>query len=378
MAGRPMDVANDAVLSLEEQAAQWFARMANDMVSEEDVRAFRNWREASPSRAAEYHRLASAWECTNRHADAPRIVEMRLAALADGPTKPASRRWVGMAAAITLILSVTALLGLSVTGVFPWSASSEGGTQPQVAQANSPAGAQATLAADSVGANAGLAPFSSSYSTRIGEMAEFNLPDGSSIALNTGSKVEVSYTAGRRMLTLAKGEALFTVAKDASRPFIVNAGNSRVVALGTIFAVRRTGDVANVTLIEGRVRVDKTGSRKPGSQSAELTAGEQLTIGADLSFAISKTELASAASWRDGRLVFDNTPLRDVLDEFNRYSVEQHVLRDPALADYLVSGTFRIKSSEHFAATLEAGFPIIVRATDGGRLLEVTAAQEKR
>ncbi|MHA7818867.1 MAG: FecR family protein [Erythrobacter sp.] len=238
-----------------------------------------------------------------------------------------------------------------------------------------PAQASASVTDKQAASPANLA-FRSAYSTRIGEMAEFSLPDGSTIALNTASEVRVDFSANKRDLVLVRGEAVFTVAKDSDRPFTVAAGRNRVVALGTVFAVRKTGnEEAQVTLIEGRIRVDQ-GDRAEGSTSAQLVAGEQLRILPDRSFTISKAEMARATSWRDGRLVFDQTPLREVLEEFNRYTNEKHVLRDQRLGGLLVNGTFRIESSEHFAATLEAGFPVSVRARSGGTILEVSAAQE--
>ncbi|NVE96036.1 FecR family protein [Altererythrobacter lutimaris] len=367
--------ANEDTVTPQSEAADWFARMSNERVKEEDLHAFRQWRDASPANAFAYDRLAEIWDRAGDHSDAPSIMEMRLSALAEQPARQTGTRRAAVAAAIVLCVSFLSFLALSTAGFFPWDGGSSSETGEQFA-ANSVASDQA--APDRVESNPAPAQlaFSSSYSTRIGEMAEFDLPDGSSIALNTGSQVDVSYSAGRRMLALAKGEAVFTVAKDRARPFIVEAGNSRIVALGTVFAVRRAGDEADVTLIEGRVRVDKTNRSGADVKSAELSAGERLTVSPGREFAISKTSLANAASWRTGRLVFDNTPLSEVLDEFNRYSIEQHVLRDPELADFLVSGTFRIKSSEHFAATLEAGFPIVVRARDEGRTLEVISAQE--
>jgi len=206
-------------------------------------------------------------------------------------------------------------------------------------------------------------------------MARFELPDGSFIELNTASQVEVDYSAGERNLRLLRGEAVFTVAKDADRPFVVTAGKSRVVALGTVFSVRKSDVDARVVLFEGSVRVDKENGAG-GAKSARLAPGDEVTIKPNRPFSITKAQLSPAASWRDGRLVFEQTPLRDVLAEFNRYSVQQHVLGDPGLGDFLVSGTFRIKSSEHFAATLEAGFPVLVRAHSDGAMFEVLPAKE--
>ncbi|NJO67617.1 MAG: hypothetical protein HC826_01315, partial [Rhodospirillales bacterium] len=139
--------------------------------------------------------------------------------------------------------------------------------------------------------------------------------------------------------------------------------------------VRKDGSSAQVTLIEGRIRVDQ-GDRDNPSATANLTAGEQLRVLPDRSFAISRAQIAEATSWRSGKLVFDRTPLRDVLGEFNRYTNARYVLRDEQLGDLLVNGSFSIRSSAHFAAALEAGFPVVVRATSNGNVFEVNAAQQ--
>lgn len=362
------------------EAADWFARLADDRATEADCEAYRAWRAASSDNAQAYDLIASVWETTARFADERSILGMRLGALADTSAPSFWRRYGSIAAALVLMAIGMASLAIHDAG---WLG--VGNTSPEitrVADAGSPDD-QALPASSAAAADAGQqdasAPaqlsFSSAYSTRIGEMSEFSLPDGSSIALNTASQVLVDFSSDKRELILVRGEAMFTVAKDADRPFTVSAGNNRVVALGTVFAVRRTGEEAQVTLIEGRVRVDRNDA-SGHSAMARLVAGEQLLILPDRSFEISKAEIARATSWREGRLVFAETPLREVLEEFNRYSNEKHVLRDEGLGDFLVSGTFRITSSEHFAATLEAGFPVVVRARAGGKILEVYSSQD--
>lgn len=362
------------------EAADWFARLSADRVSEADYQAYREWREAAPSNALAYDKIADTWAAIGDHADAPSILEMRLWALADAPDTAGSERRVShiaaIAASVALVFAITALLVVN-GGPFDRSPNAPQGqpvaaTAPIVSEEASP-----TAVAQAEPIEEKPLDFRSGYSTRIGQMAEFRLPDGSVIELNTGSEVAVDYSAEVRNLTLLKGEAVFTVAKDADRPFIVASGRSRVVALGTVFSVRKSDEASEVTLIEGRVRVDRDDGAA-GNKSAQLAAGEKIRIPFNQPFAITRAELSRVASWRDGRLVFEQTPLREVLDEFNRYSPNKHVLGDESIGTLLVSGTFRIRSSEHFAATLEAGFPVSVRARSGGTVFEVVGAQESQ
>lgn len=359
------------------EAADWFARLAADDVSDDDYTRYRAWRDSDQANAAAFDGVSRAWDIAGRHADTAEILEMRVTALAErsqsGHGALQAYRNVAIAACLALMVAVGVVLlnGIPRTG-------SQADEPVRIAEVAAPT-EQETAKEDDASPELEVVPasleFQSGYSTRIGQMARFELPDGSVIELNTGSEVQVDYSVGERNLRLLRGEAVFTVAKDVDRPFVVTAGESRVVALGTVFSVRKSDDDARVVLFEGSVRVDKeTGAG--GAKSARLVPGDEITIRRNKPFSITKTQLSQAASWRGGRLVFEQTPLRDVLAEFNRYSVQQHVLGDPSLGDFLVSGTFRIKSSEHFAATLEAGFPVLVRARSDGAVFEVLPVKE--
>ncbi|WP_162925289.1 FecR family protein [Aurantiacibacter odishensis] len=358
-----------------QDAADWFARMSSDSVTERDCENFRKWCSKSSAHSDAYDHIARTWQAAGDFAETPEIVRLRVAALAETPDR--HPRWQLASAAAVFLVCIAAGL-LVVLGV-GWtdqdrvppsfhpsaetlaSSETEDFATPQRSSGEGAAHSSASLS------------FSSTYTTTVGEMAVFDLPDGSKLTLNTASHVRVNYTAENRNLQLLEGEALFEVAKDRSRPFIVTAGSQQVVALGTVFSVRRSGEEAEVLLLEGEVRVDLI-SQSIGANSAHMMAGERLRILPDRSFAISRSNLAQATSWRSGRLVFDQTPLRDVLAEFNRYSGPQYVLKGEELGDLLVSGTFRIRSAEHFSAALEAGFPVKVAKRGDANILEVSPA----
>lgn len=360
-----------------EEAANWFARLSDEEASEDDFAAYRVWRAASAGHAKAFDRAATVYAGIGQFGDSTSIVEMRLAALAQSNQRPESDRNRMRYATLAASLCMVFLLGVLVTAV-NWKASeNELGQQAQLVAQNDVASAQeaGTSTASAAEKPNPIERFRTNYSTRIGQIAEFTLPDGSVIELNTDSQIQVDFKEGRRDLTLVRGEAVFTVAKDASRPFAVKAGQSRVVAVGTIFTIRKTGSEARVTLIKGRVRIDQE-SASGRETSTQLAPGEQISLLNNRPSEISRTKIEQVASWRDGRLIFEQTPLSEVLQEFNRYSTEQHVLRDESIANLMVSGTFRIKSSEYFAATLEAGFPVVVRARSNGAILEVLAADD--
>jgi transmembrane sensor len=159
------------------------------------------------------------------------------------------------------------------------------------------------------------------YTTGFGEQRTCKLKDGSIVYLNTDSRVEVRFNQQNRAVWLVRGEALFVVEHDASRPFIVHAGNSQIRAVGTQFDVYRHEDGTTVSVVEGIVQVAPTDiSRGPPASSIRVTAGEGADVHGGRVTAHALQNVASAASWRERRLVFTDATLGEVAREFNRYN----------------------------------------------------------
>lgn len=199
-------------------------------------------------------------------------------------------------------------------------------------------------------------------STEIGERTLLVLADGSKVTLNTASAVHADYSGQERRVTLVRGEAFFDVAKDSNRPFVVYAGSRHVVAVGTAFDVRLQDRQVKVTLVEGKVRVLRiNGSTAVGAtapvqpeSAVTLEAGSTLVARDDGADQLERLDTARATSWRSGNLVFDGERLSDVVAEMNRYSREQLVIGNPALAERRVSGVFEPAGGPGFAKALEA------------------------
>lgn len=183
--------------------------------------------------------------------------------------------------------------------------------------------------------------------TVVGEQRTLVLSDGSRVTLNTDSRVLVRYEAASRTVVLESGEAVFDVAKRQSRPFVVLAGRRKIVALGTTFVVRCEADTVSVTLMEGRVAV--SGSGTPGGSPLELAPGQRLTFDASRLTGVDFPALDRVTAWQRGQLMFESTPLREAIREFNRYGAAQIALADPALGDIPVGGVFRIGDRQSFA-----------------------------
>jgi transmembrane sensor len=188
----------------------------------------------------------------------------------------------------------------------------------------------------------------------LGEQRILTLVDGSVIELNTDSALKVRFTKHRRAIHMIKGEAFFRVAHDTSRPFVVSAGEASVKAVGTQFNVRMSSDSTLVSVVEGTVEVrDDTPDAEAASAAAEsvvrVTTGEEASIrsvgpqDSTKRLAVAKIAASSAqrsASWTRGRVEFENTPLVDVLSEFQRYRDVHVLIDDDSIRQLKLTGSF--------------------------------------
>lgn len=209
------------------------------------------------------------------------------------------------------------------------------------------------------------------YSTVVGGLRSVPMADGSRVTLNTNSEVRIALRGRERLIELEQGEAFFEVAKDPNRPFIVKAGDKRVVAVGTRFSVRREGGDVRVIVSEGIVRFE--GSKATVSESEQslmLKAGAVARTRSDavLVQQASATDIERSLTWRSGLLSFRDTPLAEAVAEFNRYNQRKIVIEDPAIAAVEIGGIFRSTNVDPFINLLEEAFH--VRATaEGERIL---------
>jgi len=196
------------------------------------------------------------------------------------------------------------------------------------------------------------------YTTQIGQRLSITLEDGSTIELNARSKVRIRFSKVERDVELIDGQALFEVAKDKARPFSVRSGETLVRAVGTEFDVYRKKNGTTVTVIEGSVAVltprapssnvpdpnnapvDTSASLETGSPAVFVSAGEQVIVSHRVVRAPQRADVAVATAWTQRRLVFDDSALSDVIEDFNRYNTRQLVIEDPQLNDFHVSGVY--------------------------------------
>lgn len=185
--------------------------------------------------------------------------------------------------------------------------------------------------------------------TALGEIRRVPLADGSIAAVNTGSKVEVQLKPEIRRIALDNGEAWFQVAHDRKRPFVVEAGDVRVRAVGTAFSVRKTDSGADVQVTEGTVEVWRVGDE---AGKKLVSAGSKTFVGNATGPAPAveaSVEIDRSLAWRSGQLVFNGDTLGAAAAEFNRYNAVQVRIADPALAGEKFVGRFRTNEPDAFA-----------------------------
>lgn len=335
-------MSTDRFRDIDEAAGDWLARRDSGDWTEEEQRRFDHWLNESPLHRVAWLRLEHVWE------RAQRLQALRAGAVSSEIPPPG--RWV-----------FSPFFGKVARASPTWR------SQPVFGAAL----VAAILLSVVLGALYHLRPSEMSYRTPVGGLTSVPLPDGSKVTLNTDSEISVAVTEKERRVELAQGEAFFEVARDPARPFIVRAGNRRVIAVGTKFSVRRDAQDVHVVVTEGKVRVETEGNSLSGS-AEPLTAGSiaQASEAGVLVQTRQLAEVEESLSWRQGVLVFHRMTLAEVSAEFNRYNTRKIVIEDPGIASMQVAGSFRANNVEAFVRLLERGYPL--RAEERGDRLVLT------
>ncbi len=313
-AGTDTDIASLAVArsaKAQDDACAWIARLASDNAEASDHQAFALWLDERPEHRDAMDQMEAMWadlDVLKLHAD------YQVARPDQQPTNFARRRWLGGALAAAASLLVAFLL---------------------IPQYDSGAGAQ-------------------QYQTRRGEQKLVSLPDGSRLQLNTATAITVEYRRDLRHISLTKGEAFFSVARDEQRPFVVTAGNTEVRALGTAFAVHLYGDISEVTVTEGVVRVSESEPPATRPGLTELLYPEQRVSAKDGVLGdVDAVKTAQLLAWREGKLIAEALPLSALVKELARYHATTIFIADPSIASTPVSGVFQLRDLDSILLALE-------------------------
>ena len=293
------------------EAAIWLARLRADDRTSEDERAFRAWLMADPRHAAAFESVNSVWDSMGALSRDLRSGEVQVES---GPNRRAL---------------LTGGVGLAVaaggTFVFLQSAAAE------------------------------------VYKTEVGEQKHVTLKDGTSVFLDTDTKLVVDFTDKSRKVDLRYGRANFRVAPDARRDFAVEAAQKLVIGTRSNFDVRRDGDNISVLLIHGQATVKSAAAVDGGRQ---LSDGERLSFASGQSAKLDKPNLLPLLAWHTGQAIFENATLTDVVQEMNRYSTIKLEVDDARISRLKVSGVYRVGDNTNFARSLSRLLPIEIRVVD--------------
>jgi transmembrane sensor len=184
------------------------------------------------------------------------------------------------------------------------------------------------------------------------------LEDGSTVDLNRGAEVASAYGPSERRVRLVRGEALFTVAKNPSRPFIVEVGGIEVRAVGTVFNVRLDNHAVEVVVTEGKVQVASPQTTIPLLEAGQSTTVSLAQTAIPQVDELTPVELESKLLWQPKLLDFDDAPLSEIIAEFNRRNPVRLVIEQDSLRARRMSASFRSDNIEGFVRLLESHFAV--------------------
>lgn len=309
----------------DEAALAWFTRLRGKPTAAERA-GFERWVSASPAHAIAFRRAEALW---NASGDAGLRVaaeeEPKLAAYLDSMERGRRRRALRQTGAA--LIAALAILSGAV-----WL------ERPHFFE---------DLTADHV--------------TARGERRAVILADGSTVTLNADSSIDESFSTAERRVRLLRGTAFFSVTKTGT-PFVVETEGGEVRVLGTQFDIRRDGAGSIVTLAEGSVEVDAEAGH------AALKPGEQIKLEGGGMSSVRLADLDAALAWRDGRFVFNEARLADVVAEIGRYRGGRIVIADNKLADWIVSGSLPLDDPDEALKSLQSSVGFSMR-TIAGRLV---------
>jgi len=305
-----------------EAAADWVVRLQAADLDLPDALAFDAWLQASPDNARAYDEALAVWQAYGRHA-----AEVA-GELAVRSVRPDRRRlWFAAGAAAVAATVAVAIL-------------------PEVASRST----------------------NEVYATGVGEHRTVKLVDGSTIDLDAATRLSVSLDRAGRHVTLAEGEAVFDVAHDARRPFLIAAGDRTVRVVGTQFDVRRRDGRLSVTVARGAVEVRPPEGAQgrayrlhPGQRLDHLEGAPDVRIAA--------VDAAEVLGWRSGRLVYRDQPLGEVVADLNRQFTRPIRIEDPDLAALPISGVLVLDDQDAVIRRLALLVPIRAVRSDAGLVL---------
>ncbi|HEY0269016.1 MAG TPA: FecR domain-containing protein [Methyloradius sp.] len=322
--------------SLRETAARWFFRIRNAESDHPDRGQFEAWLMASPVHAQEYLAVSSVWEdfdSTAKIQSLAEVMERKASELRDERSKK-------LRAVANRAVHLLVVLGISLFGYNVWQ----------------------TWASKPVFEVANITP--------VGQMQQQELADGSKLMINANTKIEVAYYRDRRTAKISQGEVIFDVAKDPTRPFVIDSGHARITVLGTHFVVNRLNGFVRVSVDHGSVRVEAQDSAGNNILSPiVLHNGEVAEVRPGEMPQRVERSAADAFAFQNGTLVFEQASLDEIAETLSRYRKIPIQSITTRQNDPRVTAVMQVKDTERFLALLPDISPIKIEQTASQTLL---------
>lgn len=326
MTDKPRIVKFPDLAVIEAEAAAWVARFDGGDVTAEDFAKFQIWLNQSTKHREAVEECGKLWAEFDTVKQLSAAIEAGRGASSRGrrPMDLVSRRWLAYAAGGSIAAALVVGLVYRNFDVQP--------------------------------------PFVASYETAVGTQKNASLPDGSTVTLNTNSRIDVTISRERRDVRLVRGEAYFEVTHDSKRPFTVLTGKGQVRDIGTAFDVRLLKGAVNVSVARGSVEIsaaEGTASGDPVQHLAVVNAGQSVMFDRKIerSERFSDADMDRRLAWRQGVLIYAGEPLAEVVDDIGRYSRIEIEL-DPKLRSRRIGGSFKISQIREVFTALESNFGI--------------------
>ena len=299
------------------QAAYWQAQLSSDLVTEQHRREFEVWLDERPENKLAWQEVNAFWAGLDSltEADISDVKNSRVVAFKRPgrvrPTPRFIRPALGVAASLMLMASL-----IYTQGGFHFA----------------------------------------DYTTAPGKQRNVILADGSEIIMNTDTAISVDYSAQHRQITLHDGEAYFVVAPDAKRPFDVQTHSGQVRALGTEFNIKTRQKEVTVTVYQHAVRV----TAENGKIIESLPEGQQVAFSDDALSSVTSINVQRGQAWRNQRMIFQDKPLAEVIEELNRYRSGRIIVMNNDIKTLPVTGVFATDDTNVALKTIEQSLPITV------------------
>jgi len=315
-----------------EEAARWFVRLQGEATAD-DWLGFERWLRASAAHARAYARLESLWvdleyaPVVRDLGGRPLSNARRRAPARRAARHPGRRAWLVAGGAIAASLVVAVAVGLRST----------------------PAPTE-------------------TFQTLAGQTRQITLADGTHIRLNAASRIAVSLERDARRVQMADAEAVFDVAHDAARPFLIGVGDRQVRVVGTEFNLRHRADLLDLTVRRGTVEVRPAGA--PQATPTRVTVGQELTHTEGAPGQVLKASDPDAAfAWVSGQLIYRDQPLSEVAADLSRHFATPIRTADARTAALRFSGVLVIDNETDVLRRLQAYASVRVERTPDGIVL---------